>query len=165
MHTWRWLVMRWRRASKEKHLEIWRPSFWPWVGADACFLITRPLILVYNHIYIVDFFPILKWSVPGVCQLILLRPCTTQWRWLIVCGSDYFCCSDFGFVAHWMCEITVMQGAGTDDNTLIRVMVSRSEVDMLDIRAAFRRMFACSLHSMIKVLAKTNTQHSKYRQF
>ncbi|XP_071360775.1 annexin A5b isoform X2 [Trachinotus anak] len=43
-----------------------------------------------------------------------------------------------------------MKGAGTDDNTLIRVMVSRSEVDMLDIRAEFRRKFACSLHSMIK---------------
>uniref|UniRef100_A0A674PBI9 Annexin n=1 Tax=Takifugu rubripes TaxID=31033 RepID=A0A674PBI9_TAKRU len=43
-----------------------------------------------------------------------------------------------------------MKGAGTDDNTLIRVMVSRSEVDMLDIRAAFRRLFSCSLHSMIK---------------
>lgn len=43
------------------------------------------------------------------------------------------------------------QGAGTDDNTLIRVMVTRSEVDLLDIRAQFRRLFACSLHSMIKV--------------
>lgn len=43
-----------------------------------------------------------------------------------------------------------MKGAGTDDDTLIRAMVSRSEVDMLDIRANFRRMFACSLHSMIK---------------
>uniref|UniRef100_A0A3Q1IAM1 Annexin n=1 Tax=Anabas testudineus TaxID=64144 RepID=A0A3Q1IAM1_ANATE len=43
-----------------------------------------------------------------------------------------------------------MKGAGTDDNTLIRVMVTRSEVDMLDIRAEFRRLFACSLHSMIK---------------
>ncbi|XP_029950441.1 annexin A5b [Salarias fasciatus] len=43
-----------------------------------------------------------------------------------------------------------MKGAGTDDNTLIRVMVSRSEVDLLDIRADFRRLFACSLHSMIK---------------
>lgn len=60
-----------------------------------------------------------------------------------------------------MCEINLMQGAGTDDNTLIRVMVSRSEVDMLDIRAAFRKMFACSLHSMIKVVTKTNTQHGK----
>ncbi|XP_060912752.1 annexin A5b [Labrus mixtus] len=43
-----------------------------------------------------------------------------------------------------------MKGCGTDDNTLIRVMVSRSEVDMLDIRTEFRRMFACSLLSMIK---------------
>ncbi|XP_041642092.1 annexin A5b isoform X2 [Cheilinus undulatus] len=43
-----------------------------------------------------------------------------------------------------------MKGVGTDDNTLIRVMVTRSEVDMLDIRTEFRRMFACSLHSMIK---------------
>lgn len=60
-----------------------------------------------------------------------------------------------------MCEINLMQGAGTDDNTLIRAMVSRSEVDMLDIRAAFRKMFACSLHSMIKVLTKTNAQHGK----
>uniref|UniRef100_A0A8D0D352 Annexin n=1 Tax=Sander lucioperca TaxID=283035 RepID=A0A8D0D352_SANLU len=38
-----------------------------------------------------------------------------------------------------------MKGAGTDDDTLIRVMVSRSEVDMLDIRTEFRRMFACSI--------------------
>lgn len=45
----------------------------------------------------------------------------------------------------------VVQGAGTDDQTLIRVMVTRSEVDMLDIRAEFRRLFACSLNSMIKV--------------
>ncbi|XP_037120511.1 annexin A5b [Syngnathus acus] len=43
-----------------------------------------------------------------------------------------------------------MKGAGTDDNTVIRVMATRSEVDLLDIRTEFRRMFACSLHSMIK---------------
>ncbi|KAM6940513.1 annexin A5b [Xenentodon cancila] len=43
-----------------------------------------------------------------------------------------------------------MKGAGTDDDTLIRGMVTRSEVDMLDIRSEFRRMFARSLHSMIK---------------
>ncbi|KAI3353327.1 hypothetical protein L3Q82_019865, partial [Scortum barcoo] len=49
-----------------------------------------------------------------------------------------------------------MKGAGTDDNTLIRVMVSRSEVDMLDIRTEFRRMFAGSLFSMIKVHTRTH---------
>ncbi|KAI1887298.1 hypothetical protein AGOR_G00188850 [Albula goreensis] len=43
-----------------------------------------------------------------------------------------------------------MKGAGTDDNTLIRIMVSRGEVDMLDIRAQFRRLFAKSLHSSIQ---------------
>ncbi|XP_048826349.1 annexin A5-like [Brienomyrus brachyistius] len=48
------------------------------------------------------------------------------------------------------CLFHSMQGAGTDDQTLIRIMVSRSELDMLDIRANFRRMFAKSLYSMIK---------------
>nr|XP_046191566.1 annexin A5-like [Oncorhynchus gorbuscha] len=43
-----------------------------------------------------------------------------------------------------------MSGGGTDDQTLIRVMVSRSEVDMLDIRADYRRLFAKSLHSAIQ---------------
>ncbi|XP_013856184.1 annexin A5 [Austrofundulus limnaeus] len=52
-----------------------------------------------------------------------------------------------------------MKGAGTDDDTLIRVMVSRSEVDMLDIRASFRKMFPCSLYSMIK--GDTNGDYRK----
>ncbi|XP_051559929.1 annexin A5-like [Myxocyprinus asiaticus] len=43
-----------------------------------------------------------------------------------------------------------MKGAGTDDQTLMRIMVSRSEVDLLDIRAEFRKMFATSLHKMIQ---------------
>ncbi|CAL8330442.1 unnamed protein product [Merluccius merluccius] len=43
-----------------------------------------------------------------------------------------------------------MKGAGTNDETLIRVMATRSEVDMLDIRADYRRLFAGSLHAAIK---------------
>uniref|UniRef100_A0AAQ4PL13 Annexin n=1 Tax=Gasterosteus aculeatus aculeatus TaxID=481459 RepID=A0AAQ4PL13_GASAC len=43
-----------------------------------------------------------------------------------------------------------MKGAGTDDDTLIRVMVTRSEVDLFDVRTEFRKLFACSLFSMIK---------------
>ncbi|XP_040849212.1 annexin A4 isoform X2 [Ochotona curzoniae] len=43
-----------------------------------------------------------------------------------------------------------MKGLGTDDNTLIRVMVSRAEVDMLDIRANFKRLYGKSLYSFIK---------------
>ncbi|XP_027545759.1 annexin A5 [Neopelma chrysocephalum] len=43
-----------------------------------------------------------------------------------------------------------MKGAGTDDDTLIRVMVSRSEIDLLDIRREFRKNFAKSLYQMIQ---------------
>ncbi|XP_018409910.1 PREDICTED: annexin A4 [Nanorana parkeri] len=43
-----------------------------------------------------------------------------------------------------------MKGLGTDDNTLIRVMVSRCEVDMLEIRSEFKKMYGKSLHSFIK---------------
>ncbi|KAI4875708.1 hypothetical protein NFI96_023373 [Prochilodus magdalenae] len=48
------------------------------------------------------------------------------------------------------CLYKSMKGSGTDDATLIRVMVSRSEIDLLDIRAEFRKSFATSLHKMIK---------------
>uniref|UniRef100_A0A3B4BNF6 Annexin n=1 Tax=Pygocentrus nattereri TaxID=42514 RepID=A0A3B4BNF6_PYGNA len=48
------------------------------------------------------------------------------------------------------CLYNSMKGAGTDDATLIRIMVSRSEIDLLDIRAEFRKSFATSLHNMIK---------------
>nr|XP_032800931.1 annexin A4-like isoform X2 [Petromyzon marinus] len=41
-------------------------------------------------------------------------------------------------------------GLGTDDATLVRVMVSRCEVDMLDIRFEFKRFFGETLYSFIK---------------
>lgn len=43
-----------------------------------------------------------------------------------------------------------MRRAGTDDETLIRIMVSRSEVDMLDIRAAYKKKYGDSLYSSIQ---------------
>ncbi|XP_027030353.1 annexin A5b isoform X1 [Tachysurus fulvidraco] len=51
------------------------------------------------------------------------------------------------------------QGMGTDDTSLIEIMVSRSEIDMLDIRAEFRKMFATSLYKMIK--GDTSGDYSK----
>uniref|UniRef100_J3S3Z8 Annexin n=1 Tax=Crotalus adamanteus TaxID=8729 RepID=J3S3Z8_CROAD len=43
-----------------------------------------------------------------------------------------------------------MKGLGTDDDTLIRLMVSRCEIDMIDIKAEFKRMYGKSLYSFIK---------------
>ncbi|XP_076005369.1 annexin A5a [Genypterus blacodes] len=43
-----------------------------------------------------------------------------------------------------------MRRAGTDDDTLTRIMVSRSEVDMLDIRACFKKTYGSSLYTTIQ---------------
>uniref|UniRef100_A0A5F9CZV8 Annexin n=1 Tax=Oryctolagus cuniculus TaxID=9986 RepID=A0A5F9CZV8_RABIT len=44
-----------------------------------------------------------------------------------------------------------MKGKGTRDKVLIRIMVSRSEVDMLKIRSEFKRKYGKSLYSYIQV--------------
>ena len=47
--------------------------------------------------------------------------------------------------------LCVLQGLGTDDNTLIRIIVTRSEVDLLDIRDEFAKLYHCSLAKFISV--------------
>ncbi|XP_029920612.1 annexin A4 isoform X1 [Myripristis murdjan] len=43
-----------------------------------------------------------------------------------------------------------MKGLGTTDSVLIRIMVSRAEIDMLDIKAEFLKMYGKTLYSFIK---------------
>uniref|UniRef100_A0A8C6SZ61 Annexin n=1 Tax=Neogobius melanostomus TaxID=47308 RepID=A0A8C6SZ61_9GOBI len=44
-----------------------------------------------------------------------------------------------------------MKGLGTTDSVLIRIMVARAEIDMLDIKAEFKKMYGKTLYSFIKV--------------
>ena len=44
-----------------------------------------------------------------------------------------------------------LQGLGTDEDTLTRVMVSRSEIDLQQIKARFRGKYGKTLYSFIKV--------------
>ncbi|XP_043917469.1 annexin A5 [Protopterus annectens] len=48
------------------------------------------------------------------------------------------------------CLYKAMKGGGTDDATLTRIVVSRCEVDMLDIREEFRKNHGQSLYNMIQ---------------
>ncbi|XP_013371587.1 PREDICTED: annexin A3 [Chinchilla lanigera] len=43
-----------------------------------------------------------------------------------------------------------LKGAGTDEFTLNRIMVSRSEIDLLDIRYEFKKHYGYSLYSAVK---------------
>ncbi|KAM7393050.1 hypothetical protein PAMA_007934 [Pampus argenteus] len=43
-----------------------------------------------------------------------------------------------------------MKGLGTTESKLTRILVSRSEIDMLDIRAEYKKLFGTSLYSQIE---------------
>lgn len=55
-----------------------------------------------------------------------------------------------------------LQRAGTDDETLIRIMVSRSERDMLDVRAIYKKKCGESLYSTIQVSYANTHMHTHF---
>lgn len=43
-----------------------------------------------------------------------------------------------------------MKGAGTTESILTRILVSRSEIDLMDIKAEFKKLYGCSLYSRLE---------------
>ena len=48
-------------------------------------------------------------------------------------------------------NLVFLQGLGTDDAKLIRVVISRSEIDMVQIKQAFANMYGQTLGRFISV--------------
>lgn len=61
-----------------------------------------------------------------------------------------------------ICSSSSLQGAGTDERTLTRIMISRSEIDLLNIRAEFVDLFDKSLHHMIEVRAQGHPSQARH---
>jgi len=57
------------------------------------------------------------------------------------------------------------QGLGTDDHTLIRVMVTRCEVDLIQIKNKFLRTYGKTLGSFIKVSQGVITTNTPVERF
>ncbi|XP_016925324.1 annexin B11 isoform X2 [Drosophila suzukii] len=55
-----------------------------------------------------------------------------------------------------------MAGIGTNDTQLIRVIITRSEIDMTDIKVAFERLYGKSLKSWIKGDTSGHYKHALY---
>ncbi|NWS19970.1 ANXA2 protein, partial [Pachyramphus minor] len=71
---------------------------------------------------------------------------------------DTVACCAFQLLQFSVC--LCLQGKGTRDKVLIRIMVSRCEVDMLKIKSEFKRKYGKSLYYFIQANTKGDYQRA-----
>lgn len=52
-------------------------------------------------------------------------------------------------------DLYCVQGAGTTESVLTRILVSRSEIDLSDIKAEYKKLFGSTLSSQLEVRLST----------
>lgn len=52
---------------------------------------------------------------------------------------------------HSRSNLACVQGAGTTESVLTRILVSRSEIDLANIKAEYKKLFGFTLHSQLQV--------------
>lgn len=57
-----------------------------------------------------------------------------------------------------------IQGLGTTESVVTRILVCRSEIDLMDIRAEYKKLYGCSLYSYLEVRTHTH-RHVIVQQF
>lgn len=83
---------------------------------------------------------------PPILPTAYIKP----WRYLLMFDIDLFW--DIQFSSRERPKLIFpLQGLGTDDRALIRIMVSRSEIDLFTIRKEFKETHDVSLHEFIQV--------------
>lgn len=65
------------------------------------------------------------------------------------------------FYLHYKCKRCFIEGAGTNDDDLIRVVVSRSERNMDAIKKEFEKLYGQSLAQFIEVYTFFSKQSEK----
>lgn len=58
-----------------------------------------------------------------------------------------------------------MKGLGTDDRTLMRILVSRSEIELGDIKSEYEWIYGDKLYDAVNVMVFVSATHSKIETF
>lgn len=73
----------------------------------------------------------------SMCALFILLDTKSGWRCCLQCFLNVLTSGD-GLNSRWLSSFCVFQGIGTDEDTLIEILASRNNRELLDIKKAYK---------------------------